>query len=63
MEKKRYIRLDIEYDFNDSALYMVSHNIERILLEDMPYCKIIFSRDTSNRDDLDKERYKGGKEQ
>ena len=58
--KKRYLRLDIEYDFDSASMIrMVSNNIARILAEDMPYCKIIFSRDTSIRDDLDEERYKG----
>ncbi len=55
---KRYLRLDIEYDFDASTLRMTKDNIERILAEDMPYCRIIFSRDTSVKDDLDKERVK-----
>lgn len=60
--KKRYLRLDIEYDMDSaSMLRMTKDNIERILAEDMPYCTIIFSRDTSNRDALDAERYKGNK--
>jgi len=57
--KKRYLRLDIEYDFDSaSMIYMTKDNIKRILDEDMPYCKIIFSRDTSKRDDLDESRVK-----
>jgi hypothetical protein len=60
--RKRYLRLDIEYDMDEaSMLRMTKNNIERILAEDMPYCTIIFSRDTSNRDALDEERYKGPK--
>lgn len=49
---KRYLRLDIEYEFSGMRLYMVSNNIERMLSEDMPYCKVLFSRDTANREAL-----------
>jgi hypothetical protein len=49
---KRYLRLDIEYEFSGMALYMPAENIKRILAEDMPYAKVIFSRDTSVREDL-----------
>jgi len=52
---KRYIRLDIEYEFNDMGLHMLADNIKRILAEDMPYAKVIFSRDTSNREALNDE--------
>lgn len=52
--KKRYLRLDIEYEMDYNSFYMLSDNIRRILSEDMPYAKIIFSRDTPVRDDLDK---------
>lgn len=51
---KRYLRLDIEYEFSGMRLHMPSDNIKRILAEDMPYAKIIFSRDTAIPDDLDK---------
>lgn len=51
---KRYLRLDIEYEMEShSSLWMVGDNIKRILQEDMPYVKVIFSRDTANRDRLD----------
>jgi len=52
---KRYLRLDIEYEFNDMGLHMLADNIKRILAEDMPYAKVIFSRDTSNREALNDE--------
>lgn len=51
---KRYLRLDIEYEFSGVGLYMASENIKRILAEDMPYAKIIFSRDTAIPEDLDR---------
>lgn len=50
---KRYLRLDIEYEFNGMAIYMLGDNIKRILAEDIPYAKVIFSRDTSKQEDLD----------
>lgn len=54
---KRYIRIDIEYDTNESGRlthsFSITDNIRRILAEDMPYCKVIFTRDAPNRDDLD----------
>lgn len=51
---KRYLRLDMEYDFDPPLrLYMVADNIQRILSEDMPYVKVIFTRDTSDKDNLD----------
>lgn len=53
--KKRYLRLDIEYDADAKS---VNSNIQRILAEDMPYCKVLFTRDTPTRDELDEERYK-----
>lgn len=58
MSRKRYLRLDIEYDFDGMRLRMAKDNIERILAEDMPYARILFSRDSSDRDALDNERYK-----
>lgn len=52
---KRYLRLDIEYEFDDaSALYMVGDNIKRVLEEDMPYVKIVFSRDSPRVEELDR---------
>ena len=58
--RKRYLRLDIEYDMDEaSMIFMTRDNIQRILAEDMPYCKVIFSRDTPERDRLDDMRYKG----
>lgn len=50
---KRYLRLDIEYESDSSYIILpVSDNIKRILKEDMPYCKIRFSRDTPFIEDL-----------
>lgn len=56
---KRYLRLDIEYEFNGMRIYMLGDNIQRILAEDMPYAKVIFSRDTSNKEALDEPKVKG----
>lgn len=58
---KRYVRLDIEYDTESgSPLWLPEHNIARILAEDMPYCRIIFSRSTAVREDLDRARVSRG---
>ena len=51
---KRYLRLDIEYEFTGMNLFMLKDNIARILAEDIPYARIIFSRDTPNQTELDK---------
>lgn len=58
MMSKRYLRLDIEYEFNGMNLYMLGDNIRRILAEDMPYVKVIFSRDTADKNFLDEPRIK-----
>lgn len=55
---KRYIRIDIECEVDDriSQLhsFTITDNIKRILSEDMPYCKVIFTRNAPKREDLDK---------
>lgn len=60
---KRYLRIDLEYDmdFNASRLYsyIILENINRILREDMPYVKVLFTRDTSDRDKLSEPVYRG----
>jgi hypothetical protein len=56
---KRYIRIDIEYVPSNLTSFVVA-NIKRILSEDMPYCKVIFTRDTPNKEELNKEvKYPG----
>ena len=55
---KRYLRLDIEYEFSGNSLWMFGDNIKRILAEDMPYAKVIFSRDTSKKEELDNPKIK-----
>lgn len=53
---KRFLRIDIEYDTDVSEALRVTSNIRQILREDMPYVKVLFTRDTPTRDELDKER-------
>lgn len=53
---KRYIRIDIEYECDKTTYsWDIRENIGRILKEDMPYCKILFSRDSLTREDLNRE--------
>lgn len=57
---KRYLRIDFEYDMDTNPIrmgsYIILENIQRILKEDMPYVKVIFTRDSSNQEDLNKDR-------
>lgn len=59
---KRYLRIDIEYDMDINPLrlhsYDITDNIKRILREDMPYCKVVFTRDSPNEKGLDNPRIK-----
>lgn len=55
---KRYVRIDLEYDMDVNPLrrhsFAVLDNLKRILEEDMPYVKVIFSRDSPELEGLDK---------
>lgn len=55
---KRYVRIDLEYDMDRNPLRMhsfaVLDNLKRILEEDMPYVKVIFSRDSPTVEHLDR---------
>ncbi len=46
---KRFIRIDLEYDLDLNPIrmhsFVIMDNIKRVLKEDMPYVKILFSRD------------------
>lgn len=50
MPHKRYLRIDIEYDMDINPIrlhsFVILDNIKRIIAEDMPYIKIIFTRDS-----------------
>lgn len=54
---KRFIRIDLEYNSDKDPLndhsFAITDNIKRILREDMPYVRIIFSRNSSNIEELD----------
>lgn len=50
---KRYIRIDLEYESDSLASFTTMDNLKRIIQEDMPYAKVIFSRDTPDKDRLD----------
>lgn len=53
----RYVRIDLEYDEQTNPLrthsFAIMDNIKRILREDMPYVRVIFSRDAPNVNELD----------
>lgn len=55
---KRFIRIDIEYDMDINPLrlhsFVILDNLKRILEEDMPYAKVIFTRDSPDIKGLDK---------
>lgn len=47
---KRYIRIDLEYESTEQGtIWQHIDNIKRILREDMPYLKIINTRDSPDR--------------
>lgn len=54
---KRYLRIDLEYDMDINPIrlhsFAILDNIKRIVQEDMPYVKVIFSRDTGTIEGLD----------
>jgi hypothetical protein len=54
---KRFLRIDLEYDMDVNPLrlhsYVILENLSRIIREDMPYVRVIFSRDTRTREGLD----------
>lgn len=58
---KRFVRIDLEYDMDANPLrlhsFVILDNIKRILEEDIPYMKILFSRDSPTADGLD-QRFK-----
>lgn len=58
----RYIRIDIEYEPSKTPFpresFAITDNIRRIIKEDMPYCKIVFTRDSPNEEELNRPRYK-----
>jgi len=53
---KRYLRIDLEYDMDVNLLrlhsFQIIDNIKRILREDMPYTKVLFTRDSPTREGL-----------
>ena len=55
---KRFIRIDLEYDMDINPLrlhsFLVIDNLKRILQEDIPYVRYIFSRDSPDREGLNK---------
>lgn len=54
---KRYLRLDMEYEFSGNELRMPSFEIKDILVANTNV-NILFSRDTPFKEDLDKPVYK-----
>lgn len=52
---KRYLRLDIEYDYEEGrgTTWLMMDNLKRVIQEDMPYVKVVFSRDTPTKEGLD----------
>ena len=57
---KRYVRIDLEYEFDGEALYLMSTELSKILpiLFRHDELKIIYTRDTPILDDLNKFFYK-----
>jgi hypothetical protein len=57
---KRYLRVDLEYDMDANPLrlhsYVVLESLGRILREDMPYVRVVFTRDAPTREALDEGR-------
>lgn len=57
MNHKRYLRIDLEYDMDINPIrlqsYVILDNIKQVLAEDMPYVKVLFTRDSPTRDGLD----------
>ena len=54
---KRYIRIDIEYQVDDTfsqTSWTTVENIKRTIKEDMPYVKVLHTRDSPNLSDLDR---------
>lgn len=51
---KRFVRIDIEYDdpFSTGMISHVASNIRQIISKDMPYARIIFTRDTPKLEEL-----------
>jgi len=62
---KRYIRIDLEYDMDINSIrlhsFAIIDNIKRVLQEDMPYVKVLFSRDSPTREHLNDPAYEGKK--
>lgn len=58
---KRYLRIDLEYDMDINPIrmhsFVIMDNIRRIISEDMPYVKVLYSRDSPTREDLDRPEY------
>jgi hypothetical protein len=54
---KRYLRIDLEYDMDINPIrmhsFVILDNIKRVLQEDMPYVKVIFTRDSPSIEKLD----------
>lgn len=59
---KRFIRIDLEYDMDVNPLrlhsFTIIDNIKQVLAEDMPYVKILFTRDSPRVEGLDEPRLK-----
>jgi len=55
MNTKRYIRIDLEYESDNTATHsnIVVNNIKKLIHEDMPYIKVLFIRNAPTRDILD----------
>jgi len=57
---KRYLRIDFEYDMDINPIllqsYVILNNVKKIINENMPHVKVIFTRDSPTEEDLNKDR-------